>query len=140
MPNPESWFGHTATSVNTDKVIVFGGAVGTGVFRITNDTFSFECSTRTWTAMRPHNLTEGPSPRAAHAATCVDSNQLVIFGGAYSNGNLVDNELYLLKIINRDSNARWIKVPVKGNKPSARYGHTLNYIKPYIILFGGTTG
>ncbi len=90
--------------------------------------------------MRPQSIQEGPSPRAAHAATCVDSNQLVVFGGAYSNGNLVDNDLFLLKIVNKDSTARWIKVPVKGNKPSARYGHTLSYIKPYIVLFGGTTG
>lgn len=45
MPNPESRFGHTVTAVNIDKVVVFGGAVGTGVFRITNDAFCFECST-----------------------------------------------------------------------------------------------
>ena len=70
----------------------------------------------------------------------MDSNQLVIFGGAYSNGNLVDNDLYLLKVQNRDLVGRWIKVPIKGNKPNARYGHTLNFIKPYIVLFGGTGG
>ena len=100
--------------INKDKAIVFGGAVGTGIFRITNDTYSFDCPTKTWTMLKPHNNQECPSPRAAHSATGVEQNQLVIFGGAYSNGNLVDNELYLLKIIGNDNNGKWIKVPIKG--------------------------
>jgi hypothetical protein len=45
MPNPDSRFGHTATLINLDRAVVFGGAVGTGVFRITNDTFCFDCQT-----------------------------------------------------------------------------------------------
>lgn len=65
---------------------------------------------------------------------------MVIFGGAYSNGNLVDNELYLLKVIAKDVNGKWIKVPVSGAKPASWYGHVMCYIKPYIILFGGTVG
>jgi hypothetical protein len=38
----------------------------------------------------------------------------VVFGGAYSNGNLVDNDLYLLKLMGTDGNGKWIKVPIKG--------------------------
>ncbi|MEY2833036.1 MAG: hypothetical protein RLZZ574_2295 [Cyanobacteriota bacterium] len=74
MPNPESRFGHTVTMINMDKAIVFGGAVGTGVFRITNDIFCFDCLTRTWVQMRPQNNSDSPSPRAAHAATSVEAN------------------------------------------------------------------
>lgn len=29
--------------INKDKAILFGGAVGDGVYRITNDTFAFDC-------------------------------------------------------------------------------------------------
>jgi hypothetical protein len=50
----------------------------------------------------------------------------------------VDNELYLLKVIAKDVNGKWIKVPIKGIKPRPRYGHTMNFIKPFIIIFGGT--
>lgn len=64
----------------------------------------------------------------------------MIFGGAYSNGNLVDNDLYLLKLMGQDGNGKWIKVPIKGQKPKSRYGHTMSFIKPYIILIGGTIG
>lgn len=41
--------------VNKDRAIVFGGAVGTGLFRITNDTFSFDCNKREWTLLKPVN-------------------------------------------------------------------------------------
>ena len=37
-----------------------------------------------------------------------------------------------------DLNGKWIKVPVKSNKPKSRYGHTMAFIKPHIILVGGT--
>lgn len=46
----------------------------------------------------PRNKEDSPSPRAAHSSTVVETNQLVIYGGAHSHGNLVDNELYLLKL------------------------------------------
>ena len=36
--------------------------------------------------------------------------------------------------------AEWIVVPVKGNTPGRRYGHTLVFLKPYLILFGGNYG
>lgn len=53
MPNPESRFGHTVTMINMDWAIIFGGAVGTGTFWITNDLFCFDCLNRTWIQMRP---------------------------------------------------------------------------------------
>ena len=67
--------------------------------------------------MRPKNKEDCPSPRAAHASTSVETNQLVIFGGAQSHGNLVDNELYLLKLNNNETNGKWVKVPIKGARP-----------------------
>lgn len=65
---------------------------------------------------------------------------MVIFGGAHSNGNLVDNELYLLKLGNNESNAKWVKVPIEGPKPVSRYGHSLVFFKPYILVIKGNIG
>lgn len=31
-------------------------------------------------------------------------------------------------------------VPVKGKTPGRRYGHTIVYLKPYLILYGGNFG
>lgn len=78
-----------------------------------------------------------PSPRAAHAACSVNENQLCIYGGATGSGGLATDELFLLNL-NRADNADWISVPIqKGPSPGKRYGHSLVFYKPYLILFGG---
>ena len=140
VPNPEKRFGHTLTMVSKERAILFGGAVGDGVYRITNDTYSFDCKTNKWTLLKPKNSEDAPSPRAAHGSTAVEANQMVIFGGAHSHGNLVDNELYLLKLGNNEINAKWVKVPIEGSKPSSRYGHCLVFFKPFILVIGGNIG
>jgi protein phosphatase len=55
-------------------------------------------------------------------------------------GGLAPDELYLLDLKNGEQNAEWIVVPVKGQTPGRRYGHTLVFLKPYLILFGGNYG
>ena len=42
--------------------------------------------------------TPAPSARAAHAAACVDTYQLVIFGGATGGGQLSSDELYYIPL------------------------------------------
>ncbi|SCM19688.1 conserved Plasmodium protein, unknown function [Plasmodium berghei] len=44
-----------------------------------------------------------------------------------------DNILPYYKNVKR----KWIKINTIGGKPSKRYGHTLDFIYPYLILFGG---
>lgn len=136
-PNPGNRFGHTITMINHDKAILFGGAVGDQVYKITNDVFLFNCTTQNWIKLNPKPKDQSPSPRAAHAATSVGLNQLVIYGGAHSHGNLVDNELYLLKLNSKQISAKWIKVPVKGIRPKSRYGHSIVFFQPYIVIVGG---
>lgn len=53
---------------------------------------------------------------------------------------MAPDELYLLDLKNGDHQAEWILVQVKGNTPGRRYGHSLVYYKPYLILFGGNFG
>jgi len=34
----------------------------------------------------------------------------------------------------------WTVVPVVGTTPGRRYGHSLTFTKPFLIVFGGNTG
>ena len=36
--------------------------------------------------------------------------------------------------------ANWNEINTEGEKPGRRYGHTLCFNKPNLILFGGSTG
>jgi len=51
--------------------------------------------------------------------------------------------MYILDHKAKDEDANWSSwsiIPTTGPSPGKRYGHTLNYMKPYIVLFGGNTG
>ena len=39
-----------------------------------------------------------------------------------------------------EDKASWIQVPIVGPTPGRRYGHTLVFIKPFLLIFGGNTG
>jgi len=55
-------------------------------------------------------------------------------------GSLASDDLYLLDLRNGDAAAQWMIVPVVGRTPSRRYGHTIVFSKPYLLVFGGNTG
>jgi len=80
-----------------------------------------------------------PSSRAAHGSCSVDSLQMVVYGGACGGGSLVSDDLYLLDLRNGDAAAQWMIVPVVGKTPGRRYGHTIVFSKPYLLVFGGNT-
>eukprot|EP00397_Hematodinium_sp_SG-2012_P001957 GEMP01001962.1.p1 GENE.GEMP01001962.1~~GEMP01001962.1.p1 ORF type:complete len:795 (+),score=125.88 GEMP01001962.1:297-2681(+) len=131
---PKARFGHTANLVDKNRVVLFGGATGdAGNYRITNDTYQLQLDTLKWTFL---DTTQLPTARAAHAAACVESNQLVVYGGATGGGQLSSDELYLLDL----EQSVWMAVPVQGITPGRRYGHSMIFFKPYLILFGGNTG
>lgn len=109
-----------------------------GRFAINSDTFLFYIESKKWVKLDPTGTV--PSPRAAHSSCCVNVNQMVIYGGATGSGGLAPEELYLLDLKNGENQAEWIVVPVKGVSPGRRYGHSLVFFKPYLILFGGNFG
>jgi len=131
---PKARFGHTANLVDKGRVVLFGGATGdAGNYRITNDAYLLTLDTNKWLNLV---TTQQPTARAAHAAACVESNQLVVYGGATGGGQLSSDDLYLLDL----EQAIWMPVPVQGVTPGRRYGHTMIFHKPFLILFGGNTG
>ncbi|MCQ2818193.1 MAG: metallophosphoesterase [archaeon] len=51
---------------------------------------------------------------------------------------MASDQLYLLDVKDGTNNSSWIPIPIKsGSTPGRRYGHTLVYNSPFIILFGG---
>ena len=51
-----------------------------------------------------------------------------------------EDDLWLFDLENNsDVNKQgvWKKIPTTGKTPGKRYGHSLAYLKPYFILFGG---
>ncbi len=53
---------------------------------------------------------------------------------------LAPDELYLFDLKSGEEDANWIVIPVTGKSPGKRYGHTLCYMKPFIVIFGGNSG
>ncbi len=68
----------------------------------------------------------------------IDENEVLMFGGAIIGGSLAKEQLYHLKI--EGNVANWNELQVNGTKPGKRYGHSLVFNKPHLIMFGGSTG
>ena len=119
---------------------MFGGVVGDNPFNFSNDSFCCNGPSNKWTELQPKDKKNMPSPRAAHAAAKENIGQMVVFGGAHLAGELVANELYLLKVVPDGSASKGVKVPVACAKPTARYGHTMGFCKPYILMIGDNSG
>ncbi|CAD7933823.1 unnamed protein product [Amoebophrya sp. A25] len=134
---PSARFGHTATLVG-DKVIVFGGCLGDmKEYTITGDGYTLDLSNKQWSKLQADNGSAAPCARAAHAAACVEGSQLVIYGGATGGGALVPDELHVLDF-KGGGNSAWMPVPVTGGTPGKRYGHTMVFNKPLLIVCGGS--
>ena len=128
-------------------MVLFGGAIGdTNKYNITRDTFILDMSTLMW--KRPNCCGVLPTPRAAHACATVDIYQMVVYGGAAGSnssqlkidGSLASDELFLLDLKKDENNPQWMIVPVVGTTPGRRYGHSMIYSKPNLIIFGGNNG
>ena len=136
---PQARFGHTVTLVSNSKAVLFGGATGdTGKYIMTGDTYLFNILTKSWAKLTIKGVP--PSPRAAHHSTNVEQMQMVVYGGATGGGSLASDDLFLLDMRNGEEEATWMIVPVVGSTPGRRYGHTIVFAKPHLLVFGGNTG
>jgi hypothetical protein len=64
---------------------------------------------------------------------------LIFFFNAIG-GSLASDDLYLLDLRGTEDTGIWSVVPVVGTTPGRRYGHSLTYAKPFLVVFGGNTG
>ncbi len=69
---------------------------------------------------------------------CIDTNKIIIYGGATGSGGLASDDLFHLDL--KDGVGLWNTINVGHKTPGKRYGHTLSYSKPFLIVFGGNVG
>lgn len=134
----KDYVGHTLTLISDSRAILFGGAVGnSNEYTITNDTYTLDLFSKSFVKIQPQG--ECPEPRAVHAALALENSEFLIYGGIAEGGKMVKDDLFLLDTSNINEKPEWSVVPIIGIKPGRRYGHTLVFSKPYLILFGGNT-
>jgi len=136
---PPPRFGHTVNLVNKSSIIVFGGAISTpGNYKMTADLYLYNMPSNSWKKLETSTIGKTPHPRAAHASATVRENQLLFYGGSIGNGQYAQDDLWFLDIKNNED-ASWMLVPIEGQTPGPRYGHSMVYILPILVLFGGSS-
>ena len=55
-------------------------------------------------------------------------------------GGLANEDLYLLDLKSGEEKANWLVIPTIGYSPGRRYGHSMVYLKPFTVVFGGVPG
>ena len=130
-------FGHSLVMINPVKICLFGGAVGeTRRINYSNDTYIYNIMTKIWMKLNINlNISLMPSERAAHATASNDNMQMVIYGGSNSTG-LADDKLWMLHLSEQNEGI-WTEIRVVGQTPGQRYGHSLAFMNPFFVLFGG---
>ena len=136
---PLNRFGHTTVYLSKIKICLFGGSVGDSrKLNYTNETFTYNILTKIWKKINIKNKDSIPKERAAHAAASNEKGQMAIYGGSTTTGGLAEDILYLFSLNIKDENeGEWKKIKTKGDTPGERYGHSLTYLSPYFVLFGG---
>lgn len=151
---PVAKFGHCCCMISPNRLIVFGGASGNvNSFAITNDTFCLEMAsdplTLTWRKLEsnfgmtkmsgPHRSLELPQPAPALRRKRCSSSEVLSDVDYFLKpaGRFAPADLY--QMVYQGDKAAWSEVEVVGEKPRERYGHTLTYTHPNLILFGGNT-
>ena len=136
---PLNRFGHTIVQISKIKICLFGGSVGDShKLNYSNDTYTYNVLTKIWKKININNKDSLPKERAAHAAASNDKGQMAIYGGSTKSGGLAEDCFYIFSLNSDDENeGEWTKIKTEGPTPGERYGHSLNFLNPYFVLFGG---
>jgi len=139
---PPPRFGHTVNIISKTRIVIFGGAISTpnnqASYTMTSDLYLYNMSQNVWKKLEPANSLKPPHVRAAHASATVRDNQVLYYGGSIGNGQYATDDLWFLDIKNQEE-VNWMQVPIDGQTPGQRYGHSMVYIFPNLILFGGSS-
>ena len=139
---PPPRFGHTVNIISKTRIVIFGGAISTpnnqASYTMTSDLYLYNMAQNVWKKLEPANSLKPPHVRAAHASATVRDNQVLYYGGSIGNGQYATDDLWFLDIKNQEE-VNWMQVPIDGQTPGQRYGHSMVYIFPNLILFGGSS-
>ena len=140
LPPPR--FGHTVNIISKTCIVIFGGAISTPdnqqSYTMTSDLYLYNMPQNFWKKLETPSSYKPPHVRAAHASATVRENQVLYYGGSIGNGQYANDDLWFLDIKNQEE-ANWMLVPIEGQTPGPRYGHSMVYIHPHLILFGGSS-
>ena len=140
LPPPR--FGHTVNIISKSCIVIFGGAISTpdnqASYTMTSDLYLYNRPQNFWKKLETSTSNKPPHVRAAHASATVRENQVLYYGGSIGNGQYATDDLWFLDIKNQEE-ANWMQVPIEGQTPGPRYGHSMVYIYPNLILFGGSS-
>jgi uncharacterized cupredoxin-like copper-binding protein/N-acetylneuraminic acid mutarotase len=135
---PSARIGHVmAYDTESDQIVLFGGSTGVPQDfpeNLSDDTWTFDLNTNTWTNMTPAT---GPSARSHLSyqgmAYDAESDRIVLFSGFHVTGVVFDTWTY-----DTDTNT-WTDV-TQATSPSAFVGHAMVYDteSDRVILFGGS--
>ena len=123
--------------INSVKACLFDGAIcKVKNLNYLNDTYIYNIMNRIWLKLY-FNQKDGklPCKRAAHTSAANDNMEMVIYGGSNVSGP-IDDKLWILKLGNQNEGI-WFEITAIGPRPGPRYGHSLIFMKPFFILFGG---
>ncbi|EPS36797.1 hypothetical protein H072_9633 [Dactylellina haptotyla CBS 200.50] len=137
--SPFPRYGHSANS-NAGKegeIYILGGLLQAESARgesVRGDLWLLEGGGPNLAVYPVYTTAEGPGPRVGHASLLV-GNAFIVFGGdtKMTEVDKLDETLYLLNTSSR----QWSRAQPIGEKPSGRYGHTLNILGSKLYVFGG---
>lgn len=125
---PDSRWLHQLSYIGDDKALLFSG--DRHGLEDLNDTWTYDLSDNTWTAMNPQN---SPDTRYAYGLAYIGDDKALLFGGQV--GSQVWNDLWVYDY----SENNWTKKYPNDN-PSGRYGPAMCFLgNSLVLLFGGLT-
>lgn len=132
--NPFPRYGAATNAVASKEgdIYLMGGLVNGSLVK--GDLWMVECGGGNLSCYPIATISDGPGPRVGHASLLV-GNAFIVFGGdtKMDDTDTLDDTLYLLNTSSR----QWSRASPPGQKPSGRYGHTLNILGSKIYIFGG---
>ncbi|POM68272.1 Rab9 effector protein, partial [Phytophthora palmivora] len=132
---PPGRWGHTATKISEERVVVYGGTDDEE--RTLGDLHVFDMKTHRWTT--PLNCET--IKRTWHDAVYLSSKNLVIVFGGERNSD-IEGELDILSdIVVLDTECfLWYPPAICGSPPSGKSGHTCTALGDDVVVFGGSGG
>jgi len=127
VPGPHR--AHSATLVDNNRMIVFGGGDGPNYF---DTLYILDTNNMHWT--KPDIKGKCPGPRRAHTAVLFGPKKLFVFGGG--DGNKALNETFILDT----EKLTWEPLKVTGELPSPRGYHASMLVGDKMYVYGGSDG
>ena len=121
---------HTATFIEPDKILVFGGYFGP---RKSNSLWIYSLSDLLWQEVKPKGVL--PMERTGHSAVSYEMS-MYVFGGINQEGETM-NDLWKYDTVQNE----WKQIPVNEEIwPRPRSGHLAVVNKNSMYIFGGSLG